>query len=121
MSPETSKLVNADFLAAMPDGAILVNVGRGGIVDTDALVRELARERIFAGLDVTDPEPLPEDHPLWDAPNLILTPHVGGFAQGSFGRIIEILGAGLETMARGKTPPNLLPDSMLPPPTPRPT
>jgi phosphoglycerate dehydrogenase-like enzyme len=81
-TPDTHRLVGADFLAAMPDGALLVNVARGAIVDTDALVAELATGRLHAFLDVTDPEPLPADHPLWDAPNLLLTPHVGGGTTG---------------------------------------
>jgi phosphoglycerate dehydrogenase-like enzyme len=62
----------------MKDGATLVNVARGAIVDTDALVAELHTGRITAGLDVTDPEPLPAGHPLWSAPNVIISPHVGG-------------------------------------------
>ena len=62
----------------MKDGSLLVNVARGPIVNTDALVAELNSKRIFAGLDVTDPEPLPADHPLWKAPNCIIAPHVGG-------------------------------------------
>jgi phosphoglycerate dehydrogenase-like enzyme len=74
--------VDADFLAAMPDGALLVNIARGGIVDTDALLAELTDGRLRAFLDVTDPEPLPADHPLWNAPNLLLTPHVGGGTRG---------------------------------------
>lgn len=81
-TPETHHLVDAAFLAAMPDGAMLVNVARGPIVDTDALVAELNSGRLRAFLDVTDPEPLPADHPLWDAPNLVLTPHVGGGTRG---------------------------------------
>lgn len=75
---ETHRLVDAPFLAAMPDGAMLVNIARGGIVDTSALLAELQARRLRAFLDVTDPEPLPAEHPLWDAPNLLLTPHVGG-------------------------------------------
>jgi phosphoglycerate dehydrogenase-like enzyme len=62
----------------MPDGALLVNAARGVVVDTDALLAELTRGRLRAALDVTEPEPLPEDHPLWSAPGLLLTPHVGG-------------------------------------------
>jgi phosphoglycerate dehydrogenase-like enzyme len=62
----------------MKNGATLINVARGAIVDTDALVAELHTGRITAGLDVTDPEPLPEGHPLWSAPNVIISPHVGG-------------------------------------------
>jgi phosphoglycerate dehydrogenase-like enzyme len=82
LTPETRGLVDAAFLAALPDRALLVNVARGAIVDTDALLAELRSERLRAFLDVTDPEPLPPDHPLWDAPGLILTPHVGGGTRG---------------------------------------
>jgi phosphoglycerate dehydrogenase-like enzyme len=77
-TPETRGLVDAAFLAAMKDGALLVNAARGVIVDTDALLAELSSGRLRAALDVTDPEPLPEGHPLWSAPNLLLTPHVAG-------------------------------------------
>jgi phosphoglycerate dehydrogenase-like enzyme len=62
----------------LTDGALLVNVGRGAVVDTDALVTELATGRIRAALDVTEPEPLPADHPLWSFSNALVTPHVGG-------------------------------------------
>jgi phosphoglycerate dehydrogenase-like enzyme len=78
----TRGLVGADFLAAMADGALLVNGARGPVVVTDALVAELASGRLRAALDVTDPEPLPAGHPLWTAPNLLLTPHVGGNVTG---------------------------------------
>ncbi|WP_199584477.1 2-hydroxyacid dehydrogenase [Blastococcus sp. TF02A-30] len=78
VTPETTGLVDARFLAAMADGALLVNAARGVVVDTDALLAELAAGRLRAALDVTDPEPLPEGHPLWSAPGLLLTPHVGG-------------------------------------------
>jgi phosphoglycerate dehydrogenase-like enzyme len=77
-TPQTHRLVDAAFLAAMPDGAMLVNIARGQLVDTDALVAELVTGRLQAFLDVTDPEPLPGDHPLWAAPNVLITPHVGG-------------------------------------------
>ncbi|MFE5671495.1 D-isomer specific 2-hydroxyacid dehydrogenase family protein [Agromyces sp. NPDC056523] len=73
----TRGLIGRDELAALPEGAILVNVARGGLVDTTALVDALESGRLGgAGLDVTDPEPLPARHPLWDAPNCIVTPHV---------------------------------------------
>lgn len=75
----TDKLVDARFLAAMKDGALLVNVGRGKVVDTEALLAELQSGRLRAALDVTDPEPLPTGHPLWSAPNTIVVPHVAGF------------------------------------------
>ncbi|MDT4938885.1 MAG: hypothetical protein QOG80_2556, partial [Pseudonocardiales bacterium] len=82
LTPATRHLVDAAFLAALPDGAAVVNVARGAVVDTAALLDELHRGRLRAFLDVTDPEPLPTDHPLWDAPNLLLTPHVGGGTTG---------------------------------------
>jgi phosphoglycerate dehydrogenase-like enzyme len=75
---ETTGLVDAGFLAAMRDGALLVNAARGVVVDTAALLAELQAGRLRAALDVTDPEPLPEGHPLWSAPGLLLTPHVAG-------------------------------------------
>jgi phosphoglycerate dehydrogenase-like enzyme len=78
LTEENYHFINADRLAKMKDGAVLVNVARGQIVDTEALVVELHRGRISAGLDVTDPEPLPHGHPLWSAPNVLITPHVGG-------------------------------------------
>jgi phosphoglycerate dehydrogenase-like enzyme len=79
---DTIHLVDAAFLARMRDGALLVNAARGPVVDTDALVAELVSGRLHAALDVTDPEPLPAGHPLWSAPNLLLTPHVGGSVAG---------------------------------------
>jgi phosphoglycerate dehydrogenase-like enzyme len=75
---ETRGLVDAAFLARMHDGALLVNVSRGPVVDTEALLAELGSGRLRAALDVTDPEPLPSDHPLWSAPGLLVSPHVGG-------------------------------------------
>ncbi|HZG94506.1 MAG TPA: 2-hydroxyacid dehydrogenase [Mycobacteriales bacterium] len=78
LTPESAKLFDAELLAAMKDGALLVNIARGGIVDTGALLAELQSGRLFAALDVTDPEPLPAGHPLWQAPGVVITPHVGG-------------------------------------------
>ncbi|MBM7805555.1 phosphoglycerate dehydrogenase-like enzyme [Geodermatophilus bullaregiensis] len=78
VTDETTGLVDAAFLAAMRDGALLVNAARGVVVDTGALLAELTAGRLRAALDVTDPEPLPEGHPLWSAPGLLLTPHVAG-------------------------------------------
>ncbi|WP_191089828.1 NAD(P)-dependent oxidoreductase [Nesterenkonia ebinurensis] len=74
----TDRLVNVKFLKAMTDGALLVNVGRSAIVDHSALVAELRSHRLRAALDVVEPEPLPEDSDLWDVPNLLLSPHLGG-------------------------------------------
>ena len=77
-NPGTVNLVDVKFLASMKDDSILVNVARGVVVDTDALVAELKTGRISAALDVTEPEPLPADHPLWSLPNVIITSHNGG-------------------------------------------
>jgi len=74
----TSGLVDDSFLSRMRDGALLVNVARGGVVDTQALVRHAQQGRIRAALDVTDPEPLPPEHPLWRIPGVLISPHVGG-------------------------------------------
>lgn len=78
LTAESKNFMNAERIKKMKAGATLVNVARGAIIDTDALVAELHTGRITAGLDVTDPEPLPEGHPLWSAPNVIICPHVGG-------------------------------------------
>lgn len=78
LTEATRGLVDAALLARLPDGALVVNVARGPVVDTDALVVECATGRLRAALDVTDPEPLPEDHPLWTTPGVLITPHVGG-------------------------------------------
>jgi phosphoglycerate dehydrogenase-like enzyme len=76
LTDATRGLVDKDFLAALPDGALVVNAARGPVVDTDALVSELQSGRLRAVLDVTDPEPLPSDHPLWREPRALITPHV---------------------------------------------
>lgn len=78
LNDETRGLMNASRLALMRDGALLVNVARGGVVDTDALLAELNSERLRAAVDVTDPEPLPQGHPLWTVPGMLISPHVGG-------------------------------------------
>jgi phosphoglycerate dehydrogenase-like enzyme len=75
---ESHRLIGARQLALMPQGALLVNAARGPVMDTDALVDALQSGKIRAALDVTDPEPLPEGHPLWNCPNLLITPHVAG-------------------------------------------
>ncbi|SDE20100.1 2-hydroxyacid dehydrogenase [Streptomyces prasinopilosus] len=78
LTEATHHLVDAGFLARMKDGALLVNVARGPVVDTSALLTEVESGRITAALDVTDPEPLPPDHPLWRAPGVLVSPHAGG-------------------------------------------
>ncbi len=102
VTEETRQLVNAEFLKTMKDGALLVNAARGVIVDTDALLAELASGRLHAALDVTDPEPLPDGHPLWSAPGLLLTPHVGGSVRASRERAYRVVAAQLARLAAGQ-------------------
>lgn len=78
LNDQTKGLVDASFIAAMKQDALIVNVARGPVVDTDALVQALNNGKIRAAVDVVDPEPLPADHPLWSAPNCLITPHLGG-------------------------------------------
>jgi len=108
VTDQTRHLVDADFLARMKDGALLVNAARGAIVDTDALVKELSTGRIKAALDVTDPEPLPKGHPLWTAPGLLLTPHVGGAVTQATERAYAIVHAQLARYAAGQPLQNVI-------------
>jgi phosphoglycerate dehydrogenase-like enzyme len=110
LTPATTGLVDAEFLAAMPDGALLVNAARGPVVDTAALTAELASGRIAAATDVTNPEPLPADHPLWDMPNLLLTPHVAGSVRGLLPRAYRLVGAQLRRIAAGEPLENVVTD-----------
>ena len=102
LDDSTRGMVDAAFLAAMPDGALLVNVARGAVVDTDALLTELRRRRLRAALDVVDPEPLPPGHPLWGAPGLILTPHHGGNTTAMRPRALALLRDQLARLADGR-------------------
>lgn len=99
---ETIGMVGPEFLSRMPDGALLVNAARGPIVNTQALLTELESGRLRAALDVTDPEPLPADHPLWHAPNLLLTPHVAGSVPGLLDRFAALLAEQLTRYERGE-------------------
>lgn len=108
LTDETRGLADAAFLARMPDGALLINVGRGPVVDTDALVAELESGRLRAALDVTDPEPLPEGHPLWDAPGCIVMPHVGGMTPLTDRRYTELVHAQIRARLAREDPVNLV-------------
>ncbi len=108
VTDETRQLVNADFLGRMKDGALLVNAARGSVVDTDALLKELTSTRIRAALDVTDPEPLPADHPLWRAPGLLLTPHVGGAVTQARVRAYQVVADQLKRYAAGEPLQNVI-------------
>jgi len=102
LTAATQGLVDAAFLARMRDGALLVNAARGPVVRTEDLLAELRSGRLRAALDVTDPEPLPENHPLWTAPGLLLTPHVAGSVPGLQRRAYDLIGAQLRRYAAGE-------------------
>jgi phosphoglycerate dehydrogenase-like enzyme len=108
LTEETRGMVDASFLAAMPDGAVLVNAARGPIVRTDALLAELANGRLRAAMDVTDPEPLPPDHPLWTMPNVIITPHIAGSVFGLYQRAYRVAAAQIAAVAGGREPDNVV-------------
>jgi phosphoglycerate dehydrogenase-like enzyme len=108
LNEQTHQLIGQDVLGALPDGALVVNVGRGSVVDTDALTKEVLSGRLQCALDVVDPEPLPEDHPLWSTPNALITPHIGGNASAFQPRILKLLRQQLEALAAGHTPANLV-------------
>ena len=91
LTDATHHLVDTEFLAALPDDALVINMARGGVVDTDALQRACASGRIRAAMDVTDPEPLPQDHPLWTTEGVLITPHVGGATTAFTPRLISLL------------------------------
>jgi phosphoglycerate dehydrogenase-like enzyme len=105
---ETHGLVDDAFLSALPDGALVVNVGRGGLIDTDALVDHVRRGRIRAALDVTDPEPLPPDHPLWTLPGVLISPHVGGATSAMRPRIVRLIRTQIDRMLRDDPPINVV-------------
>ncbi|MGA7689551.1 MAG: 2-hydroxyacid dehydrogenase [Jiangellales bacterium] len=100
----TRHLVDDAFLGAMPDGALLVNVSRGPVVDTDALVAQTSAGRLRAALDVTDPEPLPTGHPLWSSPGVLISPHVGGNTSAFWPRARRLVEQQLTRIATGQPP-----------------
>ena len=103
LTDETRDLFDDDAFARMKPTAYLINVTRGGIVDGDALIRALEGGQIAgAGLDVTPEEPLPPDHALWDAPNLVMTPHTAGASQLRAGRNLDRFCDNLRRMQRGE-------------------
>lgn len=103
LSDSSRHMFNAERLSKMKNGALIINVARGPIIDTEALIKELATKRIFAALDVTDPEPLPERHPLWNAPNVIIVPHVGGNSAAFEPRGRSLIESQLRLISEGKT------------------
>ena len=107
-TPQTEHLIGARELELLPDQALLVNVARGKLVDTGALLAELSTGRIQAALDVTDPEPLPADHPLWRHPGLLISPHVGGASSAFFPRADRLIAAQLARFAAGEPLANVV-------------
>lgn len=110
-TPDTAGMVDAAFLARMKDGAVLVNASRGSVVDTGALVAELESGRLRAALDVTAPEPLPRDHPLWSAPGVLITPHVAGSTPASERRMLRLMRAQISRYLRGESLDNVITDA----------
>ena len=108
LTPESKHLFNAKRFALMKDGALLVNVARGPIVETAALVKELNSGRITAALDVTDPEPLPKDHPLWLAKGVLISPHVGGNTTAFEKRAKRLIESQLQLLASGERLNNII-------------
>jgi phosphoglycerate dehydrogenase-like enzyme len=106
LNDKTENLVDKDFLAAMDDGALLINAGRGKIVDTDALVEEVHSGRLRAALDVTEPEPLPENHPLWICPGAIISPHSARTVPGTNKLCYIVAVEQVRSFIAGTTPPN---------------
>jgi phosphoglycerate dehydrogenase-like enzyme len=103
---ETHHLFGDEMLGLMADGALLVNVGRGTLVDTEALVRQ--QGRIRAALDVLDPEPLPAEHPLWNTDGVLISPHVGGASTAMNPRIARLIRRQIDRMLRGEAPGNIV-------------
>jgi phosphoglycerate dehydrogenase-like enzyme len=108
LTDRTRGMADAAFLAAMPDGALLVNVSRGPVVVTDALLAELESGRLRAGLDVTDPEPLPADHPLIALPNAIVVPHIASASVATRDEMARLAARNLLAVLQGERPPAIV-------------
>ena len=102
LNDSTHHLVDAQLLAKLPDGALVVNVARGPVVDTDALVAEVSSGRLSVASDVFEPEPLPADHPLWQCPNALILPHNGGNTGAFFPRMVRLLKKQLPAWSKGE-------------------
>lgn len=108
LNSNTTGLVDDAFLSAMRDGALLVNIARGPVADTDAILRHAESGRLRFALDVTDPEPLPDGHPLFALPNVLISPHVGGASTAMMPRMARLVREQVERMLRGEEPVNVV-------------
>jgi phosphoglycerate dehydrogenase-like enzyme len=108
LTKSTTGLVDEEFLARMPDGALLVNIARGQVADTEAILRSAESGRLRFALDVTDPEPLPEGHPLFALPNVLISPHVGGATTAMMPRMARLAREQIERMLHGDEPVNVV-------------
>ncbi|GAA3515030.1 2-hydroxyacid dehydrogenase [Aeromicrobium panaciterrae] len=106
LSADTASLIGDAFLDALPDNAVVVNVSRGKVADTDAVVRQAGRIRYAA--DVTDPEPLPAGHPLWEVPGTLISPHVGGMSTAMQPRIDAVVRRQIDNLLEGRGPDSVV-------------
>lgn len=108
LTDETAQLVDADFLSLMSDHSLLVNVGRGPLVDTGAMLAEATSARLRFALDVVEPEPLPAHHPLFALSNVLISPHVGGASSAMFPRVVKLIVSQVQRIQRGEEPVNVV-------------
>jgi phosphoglycerate dehydrogenase-like enzyme len=108
LTDATRHLVDDAFLSALPDGALVVNIARGAVADTDAVLKHAQAGRLRFALDVTDPEPLPQGHPLFALPNVLVSPHIGGASTAMMPRMARLLRRQIERMLAGEPPLNVV-------------
>lgn len=108
LSADTVHLVDGAFLAGLPDGALVVNVARGPVADTAAILKEARAGRLRFALDVTDPEPLPVDHELFTLPNVLISPHAGGMSSAMRPRMARLIRRQIDLLLAGADPINVV-------------
>jgi phosphoglycerate dehydrogenase-like enzyme len=108
LDEDTTGLVDDDFLSRMREGALFVNIARGPVADTDALLRHASSGRLRLALDVTDPEPLPDGHPLFALPNVLISPHVGGATSAAIPRLTRLVNIQIKRLLDGEEPINVV-------------